>query len=656
MKIMYPELNEILKRKIIKYSLLAVSIIGFLLCLLIILPLIQDFIIRIVETMLLHRKLRDLNKWYDYLFGLGYKFTVVFVIAWYFFIKKSFLASLCFLLTVTGIYIYTYKLLVLNFSEQYDLFPFPVIVLLFVIIAHIVVNSLYFDPLTSRLKGIKYFLSENNIFTYIIWTVFGIFLLYSMSNVFMYFDDFGYASLSYGYIEPNVQGQNFTFSQLRHFLWEIYLNWSGRVVFPALKILMLKNIWVYRIVQSVSVLISFIALCRLSSGKRLSATIALFSVTLYGVFHFQMFRNGFYWFSVSATYVLPLAFFFAGCLIMRNLENNIKNRFGHIILGSFSFFMTGISQEQTAFTLTAFITILCVFDYIQFKKIILFRFPFFAASIIGSLFLLLAPGNFRRFRAHDLEAPISLFRKITRNLYLMSRNYLNLTDNMIFILLFSCFICYISYILWKANKLNKFLYLAMFPCSLFFLLLPLFLNRFNILHVGLYASFYIYVLFSLYIILKYLVYIKDRYLAALFWGALFSQITMLFYSPYIVEHMEIIFYFALFALFIHTFADMQATISKEKLLVWVLLPVMLMSSINLAYITRGYSLNKSANIYNDNLLRQVSQEIKAGIKYTEIELMQMPDTRFASDFPVFMQEWMREFYDIPDEVEMHYLP
>jgi hypothetical protein len=55
-------------------------------------------------------------------------------------------------------------------------------------------------------------------------------------------------------------------------------------------------------------------------------------------------------------------------------------------------------------------------------------------------------------------------------------------------------------------------------------------------------------------------------------------------------------------------------------------------------------------------LRQVSQEIKAGIEHTEIELMQMPNARFAGDFPEYVHWWMREFYDIPNEVEIHYPP
>ena len=79
----YLKLNEILKRKTIKYFLLVISIISFLLCILIMLPFIQDFILKIIETNVLHRELRDVNKWRKYLFTFGYSFPlfVLFLVA-----------------------------------------------------------------------------------------------------------------------------------------------------------------------------------------------------------------------------------------------------------------------------------------------------------------------------------------------------------------------------------------------------------------------------------------------------------------------------------------------------------------------------------------------------------------------------------------------
>jgi hypothetical protein len=70
----YLKLNEILKRKTKKYFLLAISIISFLLCILIMLPFIQDFIFRVIETNVLHRELRDVDRWRKYLFTFGYSF------------------------------------------------------------------------------------------------------------------------------------------------------------------------------------------------------------------------------------------------------------------------------------------------------------------------------------------------------------------------------------------------------------------------------------------------------------------------------------------------------------------------------------------------------------------------------------------------------
>jgi len=492
-----------------------------------------------------------------------------------------------------------------------------------------------------------------------IWGIFGIFLIYSMSFVFIYFDDFGYGSLSYFYTQPDVHGTNYTFSQLISYLQQIYLEWSGRVIFPGFKILMLReNLWIIRIVQSISVLISFIALHHLSARKNSSWATTLFSCSLYGVFSFPMFSVGFYWFSASATYVWPLAFFFSGCVLMRHIENNETMRKpAPIALACFCFFMTGISQEQTAFMLAVFMFVFCVFDYIQSSKIHFYRLAFLISSGIGCGFLLLAPGNFNRFHDDNAKLSLSLFPRIAQNMNTMSEQYLNLRRNIIFIIIFTCFICYIAHSLYKTGKLDKRLYRAVFPLSLFFILMPFLLHLQPAVSRGItVAFFYAYFTLSIYFIMKYLICLRDNYLTAFFIGALSSQMVMLFYSPYIVERMKTIFYFSLFAIFIRTFADMQSIIPKKKLMVCVLIPIVLVSSANLAYITYGYSLNKKDNIYNDQLLRQASQDIKKGNPPESIVLRPMTDGRFASDFPDFVRFWMREFYDIPHSIEVHYPP
>jgi hypothetical protein len=217
-------------------------------------------------------------------------------------------------------------------------------------------------------------------------------------------DDYGHASLSYaGYVESDVSGQDFTFSQLVSYLHWYYLNWGGRVVFHGLMILMLKNVWIIRIIQAAAIFVSFFALHRLSIGGKGNAKTVLLCCSLYGAFSFETFRAGIYFFSASAVYILPLPFLCIGIIIMQYLEKKTENRLFLTALGCFCFLLAGISQENIAIALLVLIFVLCFYDYLANRKIKLYRLPFLLASLLGSSFLLLAPGNFTRLNFQNAD-------------------------------------------------------------------------------------------------------------------------------------------------------------------------------------------------------------------------------------------------------------
>ena len=505
-----------------------------------------------------------------------------------------------------------------------------------------------------------------------------------MSFVFMYFDDFGYASLSYFYVEPDVRGTDFTFSQFLSFFTQIYLGWSGRVVFHGIMVLLLQiDVWAFRIVQSISVLLTFMLLCRFATKGRFNAWTALFACTLYGICSFNMFRKGFYWFSASAIYLLPLTFFFFGFVVLRHLSestNNIKYKIPLVVLGMISFFLAGVSQEQISMTVMATLFILLVFPYVESKLKYYFKkakakseseseseseskhkkqetnhlLLFFLSSFVGGCLLIFAPGNFRRFLIHSEASHESFLRSVFSNFYDYGRINYTFYQNFIFLAVLAVFVCCIAYVLWKNNKLSKNIFLFTFPFSIFFLTGSYFLkpyismaDRLNLILVFL---FYLYCVFMIFLVIKYLLFINDRYLLALFIGALCSQIIIPFYSPYIVERMFIVFYFALFAIYIRLFNDMSKYFSLKTILVVILLPIFMASSLNMAIKTHGYALNRNVNIYNDNHLRQVSADIRAGVEIEQIEILPLFNQFFGYHFGEGTLTWMRYYYDIPQNI------
>jgi hypothetical protein len=81
------KIKEILERKIVKYLLLSLPIIGFVFCIMFMLPQVQAFIINIVEKTLLHRELRDPNKWKNFLPFLGFYSAIISIVILCFFIR-----------------------------------------------------------------------------------------------------------------------------------------------------------------------------------------------------------------------------------------------------------------------------------------------------------------------------------------------------------------------------------------------------------------------------------------------------------------------------------------------------------------------------------------------------------------------------------------
>ena len=229
---MLAKLIEILERKTIRNFLLAFSIIGFTVCIMLMQAQVIDFIINIVETRMVHRKLASLNKWKGYLFGTGYSLTVFFVIVWFFFMRKKFYVSLFFLIAMAGLYVYTYKIFTLD-HEGHDLLRFPVITLLCVTFAYIVANRRYFDPLTNKLRGLKTYLSENNILnsSYFVFTC-GI-LMGALFFIYI----FGTAILDFTYTDWLMPGGDLTqhytgWRFFRNSKWYFPIGLMDNIVYP----------------------------------------------------------------------------------------------------------------------------------------------------------------------------------------------------------------------------------------------------------------------------------------------------------------------------------------------------------------------------------------------------------------------------------------
>ena len=498
-----------------------------------------------------------------------------------------------------------------------------------------------------------------NKYLIIVWGAFWLFLMFSMSNVFMYYDDFGYASLTYVYELPGVTGHEFTLAQLIAFLREIYFRWSGRVVFPGLKILMLSNsIWLMRIVQSISVLATFYLLYRISSKNASNKLLtAIFTISLYGVFSFEMFRAGFYWFSASATFILPIPLLLLSVLLLQKILSSSVRSYAVTVLCCVCLFLVSLSVEQLAVTTVVFIGTLVFNDYHKSKWVRRELLYCFGSSLLGAAFMMLAPGNFGRFTIHGGEGETSLLNRLGNNLVVMAQQALDITGNGLFLVLYVVLVSYLAVSIWERSGRTRAIILTAIPLSAILLVSAAALiehpssSSVNIVT----AIFYLYSAVAILIIYLYLSYQTDSVLLiGMFVGAVMSQLLFLPIASYLSERMMIIFYVAVFSVFIRTFSDICSRVPLRVLATAILAPVLAGSSIFLGALTWGYWQNAPTHRLNDQTLRLASAELQDGNNVSLIALDAPRSWRYAADFKAFTLYWMRDFYNIPGNVPIIY--
>jgi hypothetical protein len=230
-KKLIPQIKEFLERKKIKFLMIIVSIVGLAFCIIAMQEQIIDFIINIVETKVLHRELKSLDKWKDYLFGTGYSSSVYFILVWYFYLRKNSITSLCLLLISFGLYVYTYNIIA-AVRGAHDMLRFPLVVLSLVIIFH-VINKRYFNPLIGLFKNASQHLAENRFFnsSYFVFICGGI--LGSLFFLYIY----GTATLDFTYTDFLMSGgdlsQNYLgWTLLRSSQWYFPIGLMDNIVYP----------------------------------------------------------------------------------------------------------------------------------------------------------------------------------------------------------------------------------------------------------------------------------------------------------------------------------------------------------------------------------------------------------------------------------------
>lgn len=442
-----------------------------------------------------------------------------------------------------------------------------------------------------------------------------IFIVIAIGHSFvgMYHDDYGYASLSYGYVVEGVQGVNFQIKDLLHYLSWHYNYWGGRIICFFIEILLLKlGIRVFMIFQSLVITLILYYIYKIVNycfKDKTNPIILFLLLGLYMLFPLRIVNNGFYWSSASILYVWPLLPSIMGMyyFILSNNKLTMNQAIGkkYFIIIPLTFFFACFSQEQIGFATIVFVlSYIILYQRINITKYLELNLLAVIPSIIGYALLMFAPGNFTRLESSGYENTTLIIKIIER---------LKIIRSMIF-------------------HDSNIIYFVLLSIALLYLLLSVFKHK-NIKEL--------------------ITSEKSIILISVIFSSVASQLMMVM-SPSLPERMQIIMWmltFIIISIFFNSILD-------KKIARFFIIIIFSLGLINYSYITIGYYENYSIIKDNDQKLKSFSNNIGLAVD-DEITLTKLPNSKFGGSMPYekgteYITSWIKQYYNISDEVNFNW--
>ena len=426
----------------------------------------------------------------------------------------------------------------------------------------------------------------------IIFTIFFFLVSIQIHFVWMYYDDYGYASLSYlaGYT-GNI-GLDTSIRDVFSFLLYHYQHWGGRVLWFFLEIILLKiNIHAFRITEIFFITLIFFMINQIVSKitKIDNMKLSIATILCFGLIDLMVIRDSFYWFTASVLYLFPILPILI--IVYLTLTPKETNTIGKII-AIFLAFIAAWSQEQISIYIVAYLFfITCHRFIIEKKSDNKWHIAMLTSAIIGFLILMLAPGSKERMMFDTGFYSLSLISKIRRNIPIIIGSNFS-TETRIFSIIFFVTNTYLLITNRKKFKKKKMIDLGLLNSIL--ILLTTIINEkgyFNVLYDINHFKTLIIILttiqFGYILFLEFLVlYDKKKYhLAFLFLASILSQAAMIM-APYFPLRSTTIFEITIYIIAIYLFANIIKTkkfnsLNYHNINVYLILKIIYMINKNL---------------------------------------------------------------------------
>ncbi|MDE6608138.1 MAG: hypothetical protein K2K54_10345 [Lachnospiraceae bacterium] len=453
--------------------------------------------------------------------------------------------------------------------------------------------------------------------------------------VYMYFDDYGYASLSYINSENQI-GRLFGLTDVFQFLWLHYLKWGGRILYLFWEIILMRigGLKMIQLVQAAIIILTGVV-----SGKIVSkitqadcnACIA-FSLLLYGTIQIKTLRDGVYWYSASVLYVWPLLpLLVAAYLCIEEKES--KSRKALCILLTF---LAAFSQEQIAVMTITLNIFFIFFRYIKKCKsgAEAYRLPKYMigmciSAVAGGILVICAPGNTVRAEAgiYDSFYHEKIVVRTIKNIGLLINNNVG-SYNWVFILFLTLFCGMAAAIYLKSRGITA----AVFVFSMYFVIenfLPV-SKEVGVIIRG------IWILIFLPAIILYYLKRQSYFFLSILSAGLCSQ-GMMILSPTVPVRshimMEFVLHMVLMECTIYLYREFGESKKKQIILKIGIAVLTLYAVCNLCFISVGYKNNYGINQKNHDALLKAQEQYENEETVTEVILYRLKDDTYANMMP-----------------------
>lgn len=471
--------------------------------------------------------------------------------------------------------------------------------------------------------------------------------------VYMYFDDYGYASLSYaGY--SNNSGMDFGIGDIVQFLKFHYLNWGGRVLYFFLEIAIFRIGGLPLMQKIQAVVIIFIGV---ASGKLIAMAVRAcpckcvsLALVLFGTMHIKTLRDGVYWYSASVLYIWPMLPFLGSiCLWFKNQKKATRATGTVCILLTF---FAAFSQEQFAVLTLSFYVVNILFEYLtKTIKNLRFQFGVCASAMAGGAITIFAPGNMVRAQSgiYDVFYDKGIWARTIHNVGYIINDNAGLY-NCVFIFFLTIFGGLAVATYFRSTMIAVIT--ALFAlCFLAEGIVPL-PKEIGVVTGGLWL-----IIFMPLLALYYFKRGNFLFLSLLIAG-ICTQVMMVV-SPAIPLRLHIMFELVLQMIMaeciVFLYKNTQRNRKRHAGLLTGVGILLIYAGCNMAVIISGYRANYEINQKNNQILIAAREQYNENKLNKTIVLYRLKNDIYAQMMPYqegydYIEVWMKKYYELPDEV------